>query len=380
MLAKKLNNFHEINFLKLRARDATYPSPGIRYENLTDFYSFIDFSVIECDASSPEGKKSDSDKIAFNILEDMLEHQYALSKKAPAIIDNKRYTILTSEIRPEHKVSLLKILNHKETVLKKIQATYSNLPQKPGDIKIIAISLYPTYSSNGRFDYITEDLTVINKAFAAMINKIKQRVIYKRIAGYIRLSMINEKFTPYVHVIFFIKDGAINHNVIKDIVDIWASFTPDDFNCLAEISAFDSDFLLAFQYDFIDKQNPQGSDSRLHTAKNKREVEYYLADVLRPFPDVNTPNRNRGAFSSQFSGVRRSDESKKKYKSSSVIEQEKSDNIRENQKKLGYNKLGDKASCHLDYFLRVVKKVNIIPDMHTIDCSRKQQEKEGTID
>ncbi|HCB3267928.1 TPA: hypothetical protein MYU63_004139 [Citrobacter amalonaticus] len=380
MSAKKLNNFHELNFLKLRARDATYPSPGIRYGNLSDIYSFIDFPALKHNEPSSEGKNIDSNKIAINILEDMLEHQHALSKKAPAIIDNKKYTILSNEIRPEHKASLLKILNHKEIVLKKIQAFYSNLPQKPGEIKIVAISLYPTYSSDGRLDYITEDLTVINTAFAKMINKIKQRVIYKRIAGYIRLSMINEEFTPYVHVIFFIKDGAINHNVIKDIVDIWASFTPDDFNCLAEISAFDSDFLLAFQYDVIDKQNPQRSDSRFHTTKNKREVEYYLTDVLHPFPDVNTPYRNRGAFSSQFSGVRRGDESKKKYKSSSVIEQEKSDNIRENQKTLGYNKLEDKASCHLDYFLRVVKKVNIIPDMHTIDCSRKRPEKEGTID
>jgi hypothetical protein len=36
-----LNDFYEVNFLRLREIDATYPSEPIRYVDLADIYSFI---------------------------------------------------------------------------------------------------------------------------------------------------------------------------------------------------------------------------------------------------------------------------------------------------------------------------------------------------
>lgn len=371
MTVKKLNDFHELNFLKLRARDSTYPGKPIKYKDLSNIYSFIDFSNQECITDSASG----SEQFAYNVLESVLKHEETLSPTKRTIAQDGKSTILKSAAKPEHKVTLLKILNHKESVLKKILGAYRNFPQKTGDIKLVAVSFYLDGTTNGNLEYIKEDLSIINNAFASMINKIKQRVLYERIAGYIRLSMVNEQYIPYVHALFFIKDGAINHNVIKDIVDIWASFTEGNIYCRAEISAFDYDFLLAFQYEIIDKQNQQISNENSPSNKTKSKIEYYLSDVLHPFPDAKDPYRNLSIFSSQISGIRRGDESHRKYKSTQVLEQEDADETKRIQKKLGYKKLVDKASFHMDYFVRIAKKINIIPNMHAIDCSRPPTDK-----
>ncbi|MFY2740005.1 hypothetical protein [Pseudocitrobacter faecalis] len=42
-----MNDFYEVNFLRLREKDNTYPAPEINYNNLASIYSFISFDDVK---------------------------------------------------------------------------------------------------------------------------------------------------------------------------------------------------------------------------------------------------------------------------------------------------------------------------------------------
>ena len=145
-----LNDFYEVNFLRLREIDATYPSEPIRYVDLADIYSFISFKDAECEKIPPDKlstkkrKTQVTDGYACNLLSDILKYENSLRPgSSRSLAGTHKYLKLHCEATPEYKEELKKNLIHKEDVLLKIQTEYNKIKNKAsGKITIIPISFH----------------------------------------------------------------------------------------------------------------------------------------------------------------------------------------------------------------------------------------------
>ena len=155
-----LNDFYEVNFLRLREIDATYPSEPIRYADLADIYSFISFKDAGCEkippyeASTKKRKTQVTDGYACNLLLDILKYEHSLRPGSPrSLAGTHKYLKLHYEATPEYKEELKKNLIHKEDVLLKIQTEYNKIKNKiPGKITIIPISFHLNRRTNGKLE------------------------------------------------------------------------------------------------------------------------------------------------------------------------------------------------------------------------------------
>lgn len=362
----ELNDFYEVNFLKLREIDATYPSEPIRYADLADIYSFISFKDAECEKLPPDKSATEKRKMrvtdgyACNLLSGILKYERSLSPgKSVSGTDAKRSTTLRHEANSEYKEALKKSLIHKESALLKIQNKYNEIKKSSGKITIIPISFHLNRNTNGILKHIIDDLTMINMAFASMMSKIKHRTMYSRIAGYVRLGMLDEEFRPFTHVLFFIQGGAISHEFIRNIIGVWHSFIPEGIKCRVGVSGFDFDFLLDFQREVINKQNDSAAQNGIHL---------FISDILTPFPDVTARGYQDNKPCTLFSGlIRKTEREDNKNKNPNRRIAEREAEIATAKKKSGYGKLKNTPSIHREYFLKVAKKINKIPFMRTIN-------------
>ncbi|GKX55241.1 hypothetical protein SOASR030_13530 [Leminorella grimontii] len=365
-----MNDFFEVNFMKLREKDNSYPSAEIRYKDLSNIYSFITFNNIKKTKETSLNENSsnypsigyDIQGKAHNLLIDVLESEKNKipRHKTNRITDSDEGITLGSKVDTEYRKSLKDSLDHKESMFNKLLEKYSDIKKEvKGRITLIPVSFYINEDTNGELEYIIDNLTVINQAFNLMINKIKHRIMYKRIAGYTRISMIDETFTPYVHVLFFIQDGVINNDFIKKIVLEWCSFIPANRNCRVGIYSFDFNFLLSLYSELTDRQG------NTYIAKNhagrgiEKTADLFVNDILNPFP--NTKGQfydSREPFSLPASLIRA------KRRSEEQNETEESSAKTKNQSI--YNKIKNTPTEHKEYLLRIAKKINKIPFMHTI--------------
>ncbi|HEE0106805.1 hypothetical protein HV170_03130 [Citrobacter freundii] len=362
-----LNDFYEVNFLKLREIDATYPSEPIRYADLADIYSFINFNDAECEKIPPDEistkkrKTQVTDGYACNLLSDILKYENSLRPgSSRSLAGTHKYLKLHCEAIPEYKEELKKNLIHKEDVLLKIQAEYDKIKNKvSGKITIIPISFHLNEKTDGLLQHITGDLTIINMAFSSMMSKIKHRTMYSRIAGHVRLGMLDENFEPFTHVLFFIQDGAVSHNFIRELIEVWYSFIPEDIECLVGVSGFDFNFLLNFQREVINEQKSSSTPGG---------ITFFISDILNPFPDVTATGYNNHEPCTLFSRlVRRTEREDNINRPHRRRLADREAEISATKKKSGYDKLKNTPAIHRDYFLRIAKKVNKIPFMRTIN-------------
>lgn len=362
-----LNDFYEVNFLRLREIDATYPSEPIRYADLADIYSFISFKDAECEkippyeASTKKRKTQVTDGYACNLLLDILKYEHSLRPgSSRSLAGTHKYLKLHYEATPEYKEELKKNLIHKEDVLLKIQTEYNKIKNKTsGKITIIPISFHLNRKTNGKLEHIIDDLTMINMAFASMMSKIKHRTMYSRIAGHIRLGMLDEKFKPFAHVLFFIQGGAVSHDFIREIIEVWYSFIPEGIECRAGISGFDFDFLLDFQREVINEQK---------SSSTPEGITFFISDILNPFPDVTANGYDNRKPCELFSRlVRRTEREDNINRTHRRRLADREKEISATKKKSGYDKLKNTPAIHREYFLRIAKKVNKIPFMRTIN-------------
>lgn len=362
-----LNDFYEVNFLRLREIDATYPSEPIRYVDLADIYSFISFKDAECEKIPPDKlstkkrKTQVTDGYACNLLSDILKYENSLRPSSSrSLAGTHKYLKLHCEATPEYKEELKKNLIHKEDVLLKIQNEYDTIKNKAsGKISIIPISFHLNDETGGFLQHITDDLTMINMAFASMMSKIKHRTMYSRIAGHVRLGMLDENFEPFAHVLFFIQGGAVSHDFIREIIEVWYSFIPEDIECRAGISGFDFNFLLNFQREVINKQK---------SSPTPGGITFFISDILNPFPDVTAPGYRRHEPCTLFSRLlRRTEREDNINRTHRRRLADRETEISATKKKSGYNKLKNTSAIHREYFLRIAKKVNKIPFMRTIN-------------
>ncbi|EEV6194372.1 hypothetical protein DFX99_16760 [Escherichia coli] len=362
-----LNDFYEVNFLKLREIDATYPSEPIRYADLADIYSFINFKDAECEKIPPDEistkkrKTQVTDGYACNLLSDILKYENSLrpgSHRSLAVTN--KYLKLHCEAIPEYKEELKKNLIHKEDVLLKIQTEHDKIKNKvSGKITIIPISFHLNRKTNGTLEYIIDDLTMINMAFASTMSKIKHRTMYSRIAGHVRLGMLDENFEPFAHVLFFIQHGTVSHDFIREIIEVWYSFIPEDIECLVGVSGFDFNFLLNFQREVINEQKNSSTPGG---------ITFFISDILNPFPDVTAKGYRNNEPCTLFSSlVRRTEMEDNRNKNPNRRVADREAEIATTKKKSGYDKLKNTPSIHREYFLRIAKKVNKIPFMRTIN-------------
>ena len=192
-----------------------------------------------------------------------------------------------------------------------------------------------------------------------MMSKIKHRTMYSRIAGHVRLGMLDENFEPFAHVLFFIQDGAVSHDFIREIIEVWYSFIPEDIECLVGVSGFDFNFLLNFQREVINKQK---------SSPTPGGITFFISDILNPFPDVTAIRYNNREPCALFSRlVKRTEREDNINRTHRRRLADRETEISATKKKSGYDKLKNTPAIHREYFLRIAKKINKIPFMRTIN-------------
>lgn len=370
-----MNDFYEVNFLRLREKDNTYPSPGIKYNELAGIYSFISFDDVKFDKekSSTDDELSDPDdeiEIQGNATNRLIEILESEIENTPHSVRTALYhssgntTFLQNPACPVQRSFLKASLIHKETVYNKLLQKYAKIKKKANHQKLtlFGISLRLGKNTDGKARHIVNDLRIMNRALNAMISKIRYRAMYKRIAGYQRIAMIDESFMPCTYVLFYIRDGVVNENFIQELILTWCSFIPAEDSCHAGIYSFDFNFTLGLQKNLVDNKNNIYRAKDVEGHSSDKQAHIFINDILNPFPDASIPGYN---FSQTFSlpgslirGMARKDSEDK---SSQPTKSDKKNRLKE------YDKMKNTPAEHKEFLLKIAKKTNKIPLIRTVD-------------
>ncbi|MFY2740006.1 hypothetical protein [Pseudocitrobacter faecalis] len=165
---------------------------------------------------------------------------------------------------------------------------YAKIKKKANQQKLslFGISLRLGENTEGKVQHIVDDLRIMNRALNLMISKIRYRAMYKRIAGYQRVAIIDESFSPCAHVLFYIRDGVINESFIQELILTWCSFIPAEHNCYAGIYSFDFKFTMGLQKNLIENKTNtyRARDAEGHSFD--RQAHVFINDIFNPYPDA----------------------------------------------------------------------------------------------
>lgn len=370
-----MNDFYEVNFLRLREKDNTYPAPEINYNELASKYSFISFDDVKIekgkDLSDDELNDADSEiKIrgsATNRLREILASEIA---STPHSARNTHFHVsddtvtLNNPASPAQRNFLKASLIHKEIIYNKLLQKYAKIKKKANHQKLslFGISLRLGKKTEGKVQHIVDDLRIMNRALNLMISKIRYRAMYKRIAGYQRIAIIDESFLPCAHVLFYIRDGVINESFIQELILTWCSFIPAEHNCYAGIYSFDFNFTMELQKNLIENKTNtyRARDTEGHSFD--RQAHVFINDILEPYPDASVHGYDfRQTFSLPEQLIRKMVRDDRGNKSSQASRLGKNSHIK------GYEKIKNTPAEHKDFLLRIAKKANKIPLIRTVD-------------
>lgn len=370
-----MNDFYEVNFLRLREKDNTYPAPEIKYNKLAGIYSFISFDDVKIE----KGKELSDDEL--NDTDSEIQIQGSATNRLREILASEIENIPLSErntnpnipddiidlrhpARPVQRNFLKASLIHKETVYNKLLQKYAKIKKKANHQKLtlFGISLRLGKKTEGKARHIVDDLRIMNRALNFMISKIRYRAMYKRIAGYQRIAIIDESFLPCAHVLFYIRDGVINESFIQELILTWCSFIPAEHNCYAGIYSFDFNFTMGLQKNLIENKinTYRAKDTEGHSSD--KQVHIFINDILVPFPDASVYGYDfTQTFSLPGELTRKITRKDSENKSSQTSNPGKKMHTKE------YGKIKNTPAEHKDFLLRIAKKANKIPLIRTVD-------------
>ena len=345
------NIFQDISILNIRKIDETYPCKEINYRDLSNSYSFLCFDK----ASS---SVSERDVTARRILSkneisgqpvDLLR---ILSERGTNIdMHSDGTNIFYKGVEVSFKREMLPILNLKERVYEQLVQKYEEIKaDEKGEITILPISFYCQSASTELGDIVTA-FSIMNRAFNLTMSKLNQRTMGRRIISYKRLSMLNENFEPFIHVLFYIRDGGVSESFVAEILAVWASKIPADNVIRIILHSFNFEFLCSLWQYFLSRESESISKKASpHELTLSKTV--FFGDILMPFPNVRLSEYNEyEPFYKLYKLIR----DNKKNKSG-----KRSFNVSEIAPPETHSKIKNSSVRHKEYFLRIAKKMNKI--------------------
>lgn len=339
------NIFHDISILNIRKIDETYPGKEINYNNLSNSYSFLRFNNAHSWTTGqdiikqpiPLEKKISGEPV--DLLRELNEED----------ISNNPHTdkniIFRKEISRAYKRDMLPMLSLKNRVYEKLMQEYEEVRRsEKGGITVIPVSFYCQADSVQLGD-ILNTIKTMNGAFNSAINKLSQRAMWKRVITCKRVTMIDEKFNPFIHVLFYIRDGSVSENFVGEIMAVWASKIPAKHTIRIGLYSFNFEFLCSLWRYFSSNKSIEISDKAFpHELVLGKTI--FFGDVLMPFPNVRLRNYDKDEPFKELSHL--------------MKRERRNDDQRtpKAEPRKEYRKLKESAVYHKEYFLQIAKKAN----------------------
>lgn len=345
------NIFHDISILNIRKIDETYPCKEINYSNLSKSYSFLTFNnaysgMTELDVikhTAPLEKEISGQPV------DLLKKLNAKEENGNLYSDAD--TIFRKGISRDYKKDMLPMLRLKERVYEQLMQEYEEVrSSEKGEITILPVSFY-CQSSTTQLGDIVNTVKIMNKAFNLAISKLSQRAMWRRVITCKRVTMLDEDFNPFIHVLFYIRDGAVSERFVGEIMAVWASKISAEHEIRIGLYSFNFEFLCSLWRYFSSSESIEVSDKAYpHELALRKTI--FFGDVLMPFPNVRLRDYDKYEPFRELSRLmnrERKTDARERYQRTPKAEPRKE-----------YSKLKESAINHKEYFLRIAKKANKI--------------------
>lgn len=350
-MKNKSNIFHDISILNIRKVDETYPCREINYSDLSNCYSFLKFDNAHSGMSEQDVIKQPMPQVK-EISGQPVDLLQALNDKeemGSIHVDNN--ATFRKGISRDYKKSMLPMLRLKERVYEHLIQEYEEVRRsEKGEITIIPVSFYCQPKTTQLGD-IVKAVRIMNQAFNLAISKLSQRAMWKRVITCKRMTMLDENFNPFIHVLFYIRDGAVSERFIGEIMAVWSSKIPAEHEIRIGLYSFNFEFLCSLWRYFSSNESIEVSDKAYpHELVIRKTI--FFGDVLMPFPNVH---------------LRDYDKLEPFRELSRLMNRESRIDSREGSRitpKAGmykkYSKIKESSIYHKEYFLRIAKKSNSI--------------------
>lgn len=345
------NLFHEISILNIRKIDETYPCKEIAYRDLSNSYSFLIFDnaysgVMELDVTkhtTPLKKEISGQPV--DLLQKLNKKEATISSHSDAD------AIFRKGISRGYKKDMAPILKMKERAYEQLMQEYEEVRRgEKGEITILPVSFY-CHSRTAQLGDIVNTVKIMNKAFNSAISKLSQRAMWRRVISCKRVTMLDENFNPFIHVLFYIRDGAVSERFVGEIMAVWASKIPAEHEIRIGLYSFSFEFLRSLWRYFSSSESIEVSDKAYpHELVLRKTI--FFGDVLMPFPNVRLPDYDKHEPFRELSRLMNRERK--------TDARERHQRIPKAEPRKEYSKLRESAINHKAYFLRIAKKVNKI--------------------
>lgn len=348
---KYSNIFHDISILNIRKIDETYPCKEIKYRDLSNSYSFLKFNnaYSEITERNVIEHPTSLEKEIFGQPVDLL--QKLNTKEVSGNLHLDADAIFRKGISRDYKKDMAPILKLKERVYEQLMREYEEVRHgEKGEITILPISFY-CQSRTAQLGDIVNAVKIMNKAFNLAISKLSQRAMWRRVITCKRVTMLDENFNPFIHVLFYIRDGAVSERFVAEIMAVWASKIPAEYEIRIALYSFNFEFLCSLWRYFSSEEGIEVSGKAYpHELVLRKTI--FFGDVLMPFPNVRLRDYDKHEPFRELSRLmnrERKTDARERYQRIPKAEPRKE-----------YSKLKESVINHKAYFLRIAKKANKI--------------------